>query len=1345
MTMKRILFFFFAATLFSLTNTQAQCDLFFSEYAEGTSNHKYLEIFNPTNADISLDGYAFPSVSNAPTTPGEHEYWNTFTLGAVVPAGGFYIVSHGSADPSILALANQNHTYLSNGDDGYALVQGTEADYVVIDVIGQNITDLDYADPGSGWAVAGVADATKDHVLVRKSSVIQGNTDWALSAGTDDASSEWTVMPVDTWTDLGMHSFTGSCGAAVPGCMNPNASNYDAAATSDDGSCAFANACNLDGIEVSTSGLTFVPADLTVEVGSLVFWVNTGGSHNANGDIDTQTGLSFGNPESFGFPIVSGDASGVCIGSHTFTIPGIYSYDCSQYGHASAGMVGTVTVGVGGCMDAAAPNYNEAADFSDGSCEESSFTSIADIQLGQETGAFEGITVLTSGVVTGVYDGLVTIQDGSGAYSGIWVNGSDVALQVGDAVEVTATVAENFDLTQLQSPSVIILSQGNTLPGAEVLATSEVLAEQWEGVLVQTTGTVNDDALGYGEWSLDDTTGPVRADDRGYDAIGAGLVTLGAMIQVTGALDFSYGDFKIQPRDVNDVLLYGCTSEVSDNYDPAASVDDGSCIFTGTSCSLFISEIAEGSAANKYIELYNPTGSTVFLDQYTMANCSNGCDNPTAVYLTDQFDYWTLTFPAGATVAPNSTYIIAHPSADPIILAVADMTETYLSNGDDTYALAEIIGADTVLVDLIGDIGPDPGSGFTVSGVANATQNGTLVRKSDVNAGNAGMWAASAGTNEYDGEWIVNPSNDWSNLDSHVFTSGCAFDASGCTDPAASNYDSAATTDDGSCVYIPNLTIQEIQNGLVTGQVVTGGIVTAVYAASSSLAGNTSYVIQNGTGPYSAIWCLGTGVVAGDIVDIAGTVSEVYGLRQIVGAVSTVVSSGNTLPAAELLATAAVNDDQWESVLTQILAPVSNADAGYGDWLLDDGTGNVKVANLGYNAVSDSVLIDLVLTPVVELGVTYRVTAPNFYSYGAWKLVPTFATDVVRLGCMDVAFANYDPLAAEDDGSCSSTPGCTDPSADNYDPAAVVDDGTCMIVGCFDVVAFNYNVNATVVDNTLCYYTLPAILINEIHFNSSIAQGDDFDWEFCELYNSGDIAADVSGYHFFNSASGSPQLGLVFPEGTSIAAGEFVIVTVAGGGGTLNYSGNGYQVFEMDLGNFSNSGEEVSLQDAWGNVVDAITYSSSGLWPGTGYSILGSTLIGNPNGGGSSLEYIPEILAAYTAGALSSDNELGNNWQASWVDGGTPGAANSSAFGCNDASACNYNSTAYLADNSSCTYDCYGCTYPDAENFTNGATVDDGTCTFNAINPCPSDLNGDGSITTSDLLVFLGAFGGICE
>ena len=51
--------------LFSISFLTAQT-LFFSEYAEGSSNNKYLEIYNPTNADIDLSTYAFPSTANAP-------------------------------------------------------------------------------------------------------------------------------------------------------------------------------------------------------------------------------------------------------------------------------------------------------------------------------------------------------------------------------------------------------------------------------------------------------------------------------------------------------------------------------------------------------------------------------------------------------------------------------------------------------------------------------------------------------------------------------------------------------------------------------------------------------------------------------------------------------------------------------------------------------------------------------------------------------------------------------------------------------------------------------------------------------------------------------------------------------------------------------------------------------------------------------------------------------------------------------------------------------------------------------------------------------------------------------
>ena len=218
----------------------AMVNLYFSEYAEGSSNNKYFEIYNPTSDTVDLSSYAYPSTSNAPTTTGVYEYWNDFDAGAVILPNDVYIVAHGSSDPIILAAADETHNYLSNGDDGYGLVYGSNpgspvdaatGGYVILDFIG----DWN-GDPGSGWPVAGVSDATKDHTLVRKCDVTQGNDDWVASAGTDAVNSEWIVYPQNYWSDLG---FFTTCTSITYGCMDATATNYDANATIDDGSCTY--------------------------------------------------------------------------------------------------------------------------------------------------------------------------------------------------------------------------------------------------------------------------------------------------------------------------------------------------------------------------------------------------------------------------------------------------------------------------------------------------------------------------------------------------------------------------------------------------------------------------------------------------------------------------------------------------------------------------------------------------------------------------------------------------------------------------------------------------------------------------------------------------------------------------------------------------------------------------------------------------------------------------------------------------------------------------------------------------------------------------------------------------
>ena len=83
--------------------------------------------------------------------------------------------------------------------------------------------------------------------------------------------------------------------------------------------------------------------------------------------------------------------------------------------------------------------------------------------------------------------------------------------------------------------------------------------------------------------------------------------------------------------------------------------------------------------------------------------------------------------------------------------------------------------------------------------------------------------------------------------------------------------------------------------------------------------------------------------------------------------------------------------------------------------------------------------------------------------------------------------------------------------------------------------------------------------------------------------------------------------------------------------------------------------------------------------------------------------------------------------------------------GCTEPVACNYDPAANIADCEACTYDtCIGCTYPSATNYDPAASIDDQSCTFDLANPCPEDLNGDGIINAGDLLQFLGAFGTSC-
>ncbi|MGZ2369072.1 DUF5689 domain-containing protein [Ancylomarina sp. YFZ004] len=163
--------------------------VFFSEYAEGSSNNKYLEIYNATGADIDLANYTVRTGSNG------NDWGDAIELTGTLAADAIYVISTDEADASIIAKANLKLSYPSiahfNGDDAVGLFKKVNEKWSLCDVIGvQGVREK--------WAVGGVDAATENHTLIRKEAITAGNPDWTT------ALNEWDVKDVDYWLSIGI-------------------------------------------------------------------------------------------------------------------------------------------------------------------------------------------------------------------------------------------------------------------------------------------------------------------------------------------------------------------------------------------------------------------------------------------------------------------------------------------------------------------------------------------------------------------------------------------------------------------------------------------------------------------------------------------------------------------------------------------------------------------------------------------------------------------------------------------------------------------------------------------------------------------------------------------------------------------------------------------------------------------------------------------------------------------------------------------------------------------------------------------------------------------------------------
>jgi hypothetical protein len=239
--------------------------------------------------------------------------------------------------------------------------------------------------------------------------------------------------------------------------------------------------------------------------------------------------------------------------------------------------------------------------------------------------------VLKDVIVTGLFgDTMFVGEEQGGPYSGIAVFTHGMPhtdLTVGTIIDLVGSYSEYYECSQIYAESWTITGTGFA-PEAYIpehpqhISTNGAIAEMFEGVLVRikdvkTTHTIPDCPQDYGEFEV---SGGLRVDDMAYKW----KARLGDEFAfITGILHYSFGNFKVEPRDEADIVATktGKDNAVSKCIADECQAPDAA---VGTK-QIVVTEVMPDPSGSDYgqewIELHNPTNEDVNMDGWELRDC----------------------------------------------------------------------------------------------------------------------------------------------------------------------------------------------------------------------------------------------------------------------------------------------------------------------------------------------------------------------------------------------------------------------------------------------------------------------------------------------------------------------------------------------------------------------------------------------------------------------------------------------------------------------------------------------------------------------------------------------------